>query len=487
MADYNLPTAAGKVKATRTNFTFFQGKKSNQVFISSQAGGSRPPADVEKECGETKPLFKGVCFLEGEQMVFATKSKPSMVWEVLITKVFKEKKASRFLPVVLRQLGENESDAVAPEGIEDGSAPVAAAAPVAAVAPATEPAPATPATDAEAEAAWREAKADISPRVNTAIRANPPNRDELLGLVKQGLEQEKTGAFANALSAFRQLEKKLPSATPAGAAAPTPPPPPPTSPPPGGKVLSASELSLAMQKIVPRLQQAVAAQPARRAEILAPAGRFQAALSAGKLGEAQAAMMEALALVKTLAPVTPAAPGSTVPPPPPGAPPPPAASPSPAAASESSAEDAEDERAYNEAADAAFTATWGKASKVWLDCVEAVDGQIEKVRSAMQSSGDPDFAEIADKGMAALTNNHKTPVMVALREVNGARGEQRAAAAKKARVAIESFRNHLVSDDRIGACDEECEAEFGVALNIREEIGRGLDELELALDNLPAS
>ncbi len=300
MADYNLPIAAAKVGAARTNFAFFQGKKSSQVYISAQPAGPAQIASLNAECDGPKRLFKGVCFIEKEQLVFATKVKPSMTWEVMMTKVFKEKKASKFLPVVLRQLGEGESDEVIPDKTAGDA--TAQTTPTDDAEEAKAAPPAGEAVNEEGE--WRKMKAEVTPRVAAAIKSNPENRAELVSLLGQALEKEKAGQFSDARMIFFQLIGRIPAPSANGA---PPPPPPPKTAPPGGKALSASELSLAMQKIVPRLQQAVAAQPGRRAEILAPAARFQAALSAGKLGEAQAAMMAALALVKTLAPAAPPA------------------------------------------------------------------------------------------------------------------------------------------------------------------------------------
>jgi len=57
--------------------------------------------------------------------------------------------------------------------------------------------------------------------------------------------------------------------------------------------------------------------------------------------------------------------------------------------------------------DRGFQENWSVAKQVWLDCLETVNGQLDKVRRQMLASGDPDLKIIADRGLPALTDNHK--------------------------------------------------------------------------------
>lgn len=134
-----------------------------------------------------------------------------------------------------------------------------------------------------------------------------------------------------------------------------------------------------------------------------------------------------------------------------------------------------------------FARQWAEAKVTWRDLIELVDDQINQVRGAMLSSGDPELKRIADQGLPALTANHKTPVMKALFDLDAATGDSRGKAAAAAQKAIAAFRKHLSSDARIRVLDEDSREAFGVALTIRESIGKGLDALEQALRPVLAS
>ncbi len=137
--------------------------------------------------------------------------------------------------------------------------------------------------------------------------------------------------------------------------------------------------------------------------------------------------------------------------------------------------------------DQGFLEKWTTAKQVWLGSLETVDRQLDKVRAQMLASGDPDFKIIADLGLPALTDGHKTPVMKALFELDGGTGASRRDAALKAEAAISSFRNHLNSFNLIRALDEHSMGAFGVPLTLRSEVGKGLTALEQAIQTLIAS
>jgi hypothetical protein len=129
-----------------------------------------------------------------------------------------------------------------------------------------------------------------------------------------------------------------------------------------------------------------------------------------------------------------------------------------------------------------FTRRWATAKTAWLAAIESVDAQISALQARMRQSSDPDFQLIADRGLPALTGNHKTPVMVAIREVDAADGEARGAALDELRDAVAAFRTHITSDPRVTVLDAESRSLFGVDVRIAAGIGGGLDALTTALD-----
>ncbi len=86
-----------------------------------------------------------------------------------------------------------------------------------------------------------------------------------------------------------------------------------------------------------------------------------------------------------------------------------------------------------------------------------------------------------------MTDNHKTPVMKALFELESGTGAAQKDAALKAEAAIASFRKHLNSFNLIGALDEHSKTAFGVPMTLRKELSKGLSALEQALQPLTAS
>jgi hypothetical protein len=134
-----------------------------------------------------------------------------------------------------------------------------------------------------------------------------------------------------------------------------------------------------------------------------------------------------------------------------------------------------------------FQRAWSAARQIWIACMETIDGQLNQVAGKMRASKDPDFKRIADLGLPALTENHKTPVMQALFALEGSTGAQRLAAAAKAKAAIGAFRSHVASSKQMKALDEHSQAAFGVTLTLRSEINKGLATLDQALAVLEAA
>jgi hypothetical protein len=198
-------------------------------------------------------------------------------------------------------------------------------------------------------------------------------------------------------------------------------------------------------QLKPAMTQA-AADPARRARIEALAAQFKQEFQGGKLDGAQKTLAG-------LAELSKAAPKTT-----------------------STGAGGEQE----------FQRAWSGAKQIWIACMEKIDGQINQVAGKMRASNDPGFKRIADLGLPALTENHKTPVMRALFALDGPAGPERLAAAAKAKAAIGAFRSHVASSKQMKSLDEHSQTAFGVALTLRSEINKGLAALDQALGALQA-
>jgi len=115
-----------------------------------------------------------------------------------------------------------------------------------------------------------------------------------------------------------------------------------------------------------------------------------------------------------------------------------------------------------------------QAAEAWRAASEAVDGQIAALQAALRQDGDEDLAEIAEFGLNAITGGYKVRFMAALMEAEGGSPKARATLAE----IIPGFRQHLDSDERVEACDEN---PFGVAMSVRATLIRALDRLAQAV------
>lgn len=112
---------------------------------------------------------------------------------------------------------------------------------------------------------------------------------------------------------------------------------------------------------------------------------------------------------------------------------------------------------------------------------DTVDAQISALAAALRRETDEDLLEIADKGMNALTGNHKVRLMAALREATSTDPKVLRTVAAKGMPLVKSFRNHISSDERVLVCDEN---PFGVTVSIRQTLGGALDGLEQAFGDV---
>src|SRR5690242_14081852 len=116
MAGYDIKKAVANVGAKPLNFSFYKGEDADQIFISSAPPTTPQVQGINKECGKTTVLLKGICFREAGVLVFATKAKPAPQWKMQISSVLKERKCQGVSKIDLRQLGPNDSDVVGVEG-----------------------------------------------------------------------------------------------------------------------------------------------------------------------------------------------------------------------------------------------------------------------------------------------------------------------------------------------------------------------------------
>jgi tetratricopeptide (TPR) repeat protein len=124
-------------------------------------------------------------------------------------------------------------------------------------------------------------------------------------------------------------------------------------------------------------------------------------------------------------------------------------------------------------------AQWQEALQAWQQASDAVDGQIAKLQAALKATADEDFVEIADKGLNALTGNYRVRLMVILREAQSSQGPAFKKLAGKGAALAKGFRDHLDSDERVEACDDN---PFGVSVSIRPTLGAALAKLAGAFD-----
>lgn len=124
------------------------------------------------------------------------------------------------------------------------------------------------------------------------------------------------------------------------------------------------------------------------------------------------------------------------------------------------------------------SAAWQAARSAWQDASEAVDGQMAALAKALRDTGDEELQEIAEFGLNAVTANHKTPVMAALMDIGSGAPDAIAKGGPKALKAVQAFRQHIDTDERVAACDEN---PTGVPVSIKATFGPALAQLEAAL------
>jgi hypothetical protein len=121
------------------------------------------------------------------------------------------------------------------------------------------------------------------------------------------------------------------------------------------------------------------------------------------------------------------------------------------------------------------TAGWAAAQQAWAAAIEAVDAQVTALQAALRGTDDNELHQIADRGLNAITGNHRVPVMAALLEAGDGSQAALALAAAKGLPAVQAFRKHLATDPRVEGCDTN---PFGVAMSVRATLDPALAQLE---------
>jgi hypothetical protein len=117
---------------------------------------------------------------------------------------------------------------------------------------------------------------------------------------------------------------------------------------------------------------------------------------------------------------------------------------------------------------------WPAAKKAWEAASSAVDAQIAALQAKLRAVDDEELEAIAEFGLNALTGNFRVLLLAAIRDMDVATGDKRAAAAQKLGKAATDLKTHVASSAEIAVCDDN---PFGVAMSIRGTLSPALDGL----------
>lgn len=226
-------------------------------------------------------------------------------------------------------------------------------------------------------------------------------------------------------------------------APPVPPPPPPTGAVPAEQALAA--LIATMKSLAPHVQAFIQKSPDKRDAVVELMNEFQKRAKAGDVAGAKAIVTALGQAIKQSA--------------------------TPAQANESTGSPGSE-----------FWPAWEKARDAWRDAMETVNQQLEKLRVQLVSTDDPDLKQIAEFGLNAITKDHRVPLEAALLDLDRARGGDASKAVAAAREHVVDFRDHLDTDERVEACDDN---PFDVTVTIQKSLDGALAELEQALGKWP--
>jgi uncharacterized protein involved in exopolysaccharide biosynthesis len=130
-------------------------------------------------------------------------------------------------------------------------------------------------------------------------------------------------------------------------------------------------------------------------------------------------------------------------------------------------------------ADAKIAEALAAIRQIWQDASDKVDAQITALQATLRGTEDDELHEIAEYGLNALTEGKKTRVLVAIHTMgDGANLQQ---SGTKALSAFTQFREHIETDERVRAFDEN---PFGVAVALRQTLTPALAQMEARLQGV---
>jgi len=121
---------------------------------------------------------------------------------------------------------------------------------------------------------------------------------------------------------------------------------------------------------------------------------------------------------------------------------------------------------------------WAAVKAIWFGASNAVDAQIAALQAALRDSGDPEYQEIAELGLNGVTGTFKVPLLAAMQDIDRAGGQPDAGLIGKLRQVIAGFLDHLTSDPRVDAVDDN---DLGVPVHVADTLIPALEELDAAL------
>lgn len=137
------------------------------------------------------------------------------------------------------------------------------------------------------------------------------------------------------------------------------------------------------------------------------------------------------------------------------------------------------------------TADWATARQEWQDANDAVNDQINALRSTLRNriKGADDevedyvdaLADIAENGLNAITENHRVRVMAAVMEIGKGEPAQIQASGAKTLSQIQAFQTFLASSEKITVCDAN---PFGAKVAIRGTFGPVLQRMTAILQSV---
>lgn len=119
-------------------------------------------------------------------------------------------------------------------------------------------------------------------------------------------------------------------------------------------------------------------------------------------------------------------------------------------------------------------ASIGDPMKIWQDAKESVDAGVSKLQVVLKGMGHPVLAQIADSGLAGVTDGNQTAMMKALFEMKGAVGEGRTKAGKSLLAQVGAYAAFLKEDQIIDLIENN---PFGVKAPVKAPLMGALREI----------